>query len=305
MSSRTLWERLEKRLNHKVESFAGVAGVAVKDLKRGDAVSVRGSEEFPTASTIKIHILTQLLSRAERGEIDLGERVRITPQMYGAGSGVIHYMEGDPELSVLDLAILMIIVSDNTATNLCIDWAGMEATNVLLRDMGLAATKLRRKMMDSQAIGRGEENVSTPEELVAMLAMLYQGKPSSKVAEQVLRIIGKPKSAPLNRALPSDLVVANKSGGMERVHCDAGIVFLGNRPYAIAVMTKFALEDVTRQEAFIVEVAREVHQTMVALDSTNDFGLGCTQVHGLLASIEQTIHRRGESVGNGGCAGVL
>ena len=94
------------------------------------------------------------------------------------------------------------------------------------------------------------------------------------MAEQVLRIIGKPKSAPLNRAVPSDLVVANKSGGMERVRCDAGIVFLRNRPYAIAVMTKFALEDVTRQEAFIVDVARDVHQTMVALDSTNDFGLG-------------------------------
>ncbi len=280
MSNRRLWERLEERLTHKIEKFAGVAGISVLDLKRGDAVSVRGSEEFPTASTIKIHILTQLLSRGERGEIDLNERVRIKPQMCGTGSGVIHYLEGEPELSVLDIAILMIVVSDNTATNMCIDWAGMEATNRLLGDMGLTATKLRRKMMDSEAIHRGDENVSTPNELVTMLEMLYQGKPSSKVAEQVLRIIGKPKSAPLNRAVPSDLVVANKSGGMERVRCDAGIVFLRNRPYAIAVMTKFALEDVTRQEAFIVDVARDVHQTMVALDSTNDFGLGVLKYTG-------------------------
>ena len=278
--SRRLWGRLEERLTHKIENFAGVAGISVMDLKRGDAVSVRGNEEFPTASTIKIHILTQLLSRGERGEIDFNERVRIKPQMCGTGSGVIHYMEGEPELSVLDIAILMIIVSDNTATNMCIDWAGMEATNRLLGDMGLTATKLRRKMMDSEAIHRGDENVSTPNELVTMLEMLYQGKPSSKVAEQVLRIIGKPKSAPLNRAVPSDLVVANKSGGMERVRCDAGIVFLRNRPYAIAVMTKFALEDVTRQEAFIVDVARDVHQTMVALDSTNDFGLGVLKYTG-------------------------
>ncbi len=274
MSNKGLWERLEERLKHRIEKFAGVAGVSVMDLKRGDGVSIRGSEVFPTASTIKIHILTQLLSRAERGEIDLNERVRITPEMRGTGSGVIHYMEGEPELSVLDIAILMIIVSDNTSTNMCIDWAGMEATNALLRDMGLTATQLRRKMMDSEAIHRGDENVSTPNELVAMLKMLYRGKPSSKVAEQVLRIIGKPKTAPLNRAIPSNLVVANKSGGMERVRCDAGIVFLGNRPYAIAVMTKFALEDVVGREAFIMDLARDVHQTMVALDSTNDFGLG-------------------------------
>lgn len=274
MSYRSLWERLEKRLQRKVGDFAGVAAVSVLDLERGDRLSIRGDEVFPTASSIKIHILTQLLTRAERGEIDLSDRVRITRDMYGRGSGVIHYMEGEPELSVLDIAILMIIVSDNTSTNMCIDWAGMEATNALLEDMGLEKTRLRRKMMDSEAIDRGEENVSTPNELVAMMEMLYRGKPSPKVAEQVLRILGKPKSAPLNRAIPSNLAVANKSGGMERVRCDVGIVFLRNRPYAITVMTKFGLIATTHSEAFIVDVAQDVHQTMVALDSTNDFGLG-------------------------------
>ena len=106
-----------------------------------------------------------------------------------------------------------------------------------------------------------------------MLELLYRGEPSPAVAEQVLRIISKPKPAILNRAVPG-LVVANKSGGMARVRCDAGIVYLANRPYAIAVMTKFAMEDVLANEAFIVDLAREVHRTMVALDSTNEFGLG-------------------------------
>ena len=61
---------------------------------------------------------------------------------------------------------------------------------------------------------------------------------------------------------------------MERVRCDVGIVFLPNRPYAITVMTKFGLGDSTASEALIVDVARDVHQTMVALASTNDYGLG-------------------------------
>lgn len=274
MSNRMLWERLERLLDRKVDDFAGVAGVSVVDLARGDQVSVRGSEEFPAASIIKIHVLTRLLSLAERGEVDLGERVRIRPEMYGTGSGVIHHMEGEPELSLLDLAVLMIVVSDNTATNICIDRAGMEGTNALLREMGLSSTKLRRKMMDSEAVQRGDENVSTPDELVAMLEMLYRGEPSPVVADQVLRILRKPKTTPLNRAIPAGVAVANKSGGMERVRGDAGIVFLENRPYAMAVMTKFALEDVLGQEAFIVDVARAVHRTMLALDSTNDFGLG-------------------------------
>ena len=280
MSNKRLWKRLEERLTRKIEGFAGVAGVSVKDLTRGDGLSVNGGDEFPTASTIKIHILTRLLSRAEAGEINLGERIKITPEKHGAGSGVLHNMENEPDVSVLDVAILMIIVSDNTATNLCIDWAGIEGTNALLRDMGLTATKLRRKMMDSEAIHRGDENVSTPNELIAMLEMLHQGKPSPKVAEQVLRIISKPKSAPLNRAVPSNLVVANKPGGMERVRCDAGIVYLGNRPYAIAVMTNFGLEDAISQEKFIVDVVQDVHQTMAVLDSTNDFGLGVPRYTG-------------------------
>ena len=280
MSNKRLWKRLEERLTRKIEGFAGVAGVSVKDLTRGDGLSVNGGDEFPTASTIKIHILTRLLSRAEAGEVNLGERIKITPEKHGAGSGVLHNMENEPDVSVLDVAILMIIVSDNTATNLCIDWAGIEGTNALLRDMGLTATKLRRKMMDSEAIHRGDENVSTPNELIAMLEMLHQGKPSPKVAEQVLRIISKPKSAPLNRAVPSNLVVANKPGGMERVRCDAGIVYLGNRPYAIAVMTNFGLEDAISQEKFIVDVVQDVHQTMAVLDSTNDFGLGVPRYTG-------------------------
>ena len=68
----------------------------------------------------------------------------------------------------------------------------MKATNALLRDRGLTETQLRRKMMDGEAIHRGGENVLTPDEVVAMLEMFYQGKPSSKVAEQVLRILGSP-----------------------------------------------------------------------------------------------------------------
>ena len=113
-----------------------------------------------------------------------------------------------------------------------------------------------------------------------MMEMLHQGKPSPKVAEEVLRIISKPKSAPLNRAVPSNLVVANKPGGMERVRCDAGIVYLENRPYAIAVMTNFGLEDGIRQEGFIVDMVQDVHQTMAVLDSTNDFGLGVPRYTG-------------------------
>ena len=277
MSSTLLWERLEKRVSRKVRKFAGVAGVAVKDLNGGQTLSINGDEVFPTASTIKIHILTQLLARAERGELDINETMRITSDVHVPGSGVLASMERDVELSILDVAVLMIIVSDNTATNLCIDMAGIEGTNALLRDLGLTKTMLRRKMQDKAAVARNDENVSTPAECVAMLEHLQAGRPSPWVAEQCLSIIKKSKASPLSQVVPTGVPLANKPGGMDRVRCDAGIVYLPNRPYAIAVMTKFALGTVPQQDRFIVDVASTVHQSMLALDSTNDYGLGVPQ----------------------------
>jgi beta-lactamase class A len=224
---------------------------------------------------IKIHVLTQLLLRAERGEFDLNQMVRLLPEMATPGSGVLTYLEGPVELSALDIAILMIIISDNTATNLCIDWAGVEETNTLLREMGLTETTLRRKMQDREAIARNRENVSTPDECVAMLELLYQGQPTPGVAEQCLAILKKQKSAPLfNRAIPAGIPLANKPGGMERVRCDAGIVYLERRPYALAVMTKFAICEPPEQERLVIDVARTVHETMAMLDSTSEYGQG-------------------------------
>lgn len=274
MSNTLLWQRLEHRLTRAVEEFPGVAGICVKDLTLGEGLSIHGDEEFPTASTIKIHVLTRLLVRVEQGELDLDSKVTITPQMQVPGSGVVNQLQGDVDLNISNLATLMIIVSDNTATNLCIDMAGIDETNAMLRDMGLTKTTLRRKMMDSEAIARGDENVATPNECVSMLEMLNSGRPTEWVAKQCLEFLKKPKSGPLNRALGSGVPLANKPGGMDRVRCDAGIVFLRRRPYAIAVMTKFGIGDLLEQERFIIDAARDVHETMLALDGTNEHGLG-------------------------------
>ncbi len=274
MNDRWLFQRLEDTVGRLVREFPGVAGVSLKDLKFGSGFSIRGDEIFPTASTIKIHILTQLLTRAEHGELDLNQKIQVTPQLHVPGSGVLTYLEGDVSLTLLDIAILMITVSDNTATNMCIDWAGMDATNALLRDLGLVKTMLRRKMQDQDAVARNEENIATPNECVAMLELLSNGKPTARVAERCLSILKKYKSGLFNRALPPGVMIANKPGGMERVRCDAGIVYLSRRPYAIAVMTNFALSDAPDHEYFVINVARAVHQTMLALDTTSDFGQG-------------------------------
>ena len=266
------WQRLEAQLQTLIAGFSGVAGVAVKELTDGQTLAINADEIFPTASTIKIHVLVQLLARAEAGKVDLQQRIAIQPEHHVLGSGVLAYLQGSVELTLLDLAILMIIASDNTATNLCIEAAGLEATNALIQRLGLSQTHLRRKMMDHIAAVREQENVATPQELVAVFDLLHQGKPSPWVAQQALDILKKPKHGFIDRALPNTVTVANKPGWVEGAMCDVALVYLPRRPYAVALMTNHSMVSARTQEQFLFTLATTIHESMVNLDRSNRYG---------------------------------
>ena len=267
-----VWQRLEDQLQTLIAGFPGVAGVAVKELIDGLTLAINADEIFPTASTIKIHVLVQLLARAEAGEVDLQQRIAIQPESHVLGSGVLAYLSGPVELTLRDIAILMIIASDNTATNLCIDAAGLEATNALIQRLGLSQTHLRRKMMDHIAAVREQENVATPQELVTIFDLLHRDQPSPWVAQQALDILKKPKHGFIDRALPDTVTVANKPGWVEGAMCDAALVYLPRRPYAVALMTKHSMVSARTQEQFLFTLAATIHEFMVNLDRSNRYG---------------------------------
>jgi len=266
-----LWQRLENALQRQISDFPGIAGVAIKELSTGQMLSINGDEIFPTASSIKIHVLTQLLVRAEAGAIDLQQRIAIQPESHVLGSGVLAYLAGPLDLTLLDIAILMIIASDNTATNICIDAAGLAATNDLLRGLGLTETKLQRKMMDHIAAVREQENIATPNELVTMLELLHRDQPSPWVAQQALAILKKPKHGFIDRALPG-VTVANKPGWVDGAMCDVALVYLPRRPYLVAMMSKHSLCTPRQQEQFLFDLTTTIHAHMANLDMVNQYG---------------------------------
>ena len=274
MSTNILWQDLENQLSDMVESFPGVAGICVRSLDKTHDIQINANEVFPTASTIKIHILTRLLYRAERGELDMKQKFHITPDMKVVGSGILAHLDDDIEMSLENLAILMITISDNTATNMCIDLAGINDTNLLLRQMGLTQTTLRRKMQDPESISKSKENVATPAECVSMLECLSENLPSKKVATRCLQILKKPNAGPLKRVVPPTITVASKPGGMEKVQCDAGIVFLPRFPYAVAIMSKFGMLDSLDHTDYILDIAQLIFDTAKTINDSNEFGLG-------------------------------
>ncbi|MCX6570319.1 MAG: class A beta-lactamase-related serine hydrolase [Candidatus Aminicenantes bacterium] len=251
----------------------GVLGLALKDLKTGKAFLINEREVFPQASSIKIAILFEAFKQAEEGRLQLDEFIALEESRKVAGSGVLYYL-GRPSLrlSVHDTAVLMIVLSDNTATNLLIDRVGMDAVNKRMDAMGLPKTRLRRKMMDLTAAGEGRENVSTPLEMMTLLERLWKGDILKEpYRKDFLEILAIPKESPLRSGVPEGIDVAEKPGELEAVRCDSGIVMLPGRPYILCVMTTYLKRD-TDGNPVIAKISRLAFEHFSRLERSSEIG---------------------------------
>ena len=272
-----LKSKLDKRLQEISARLDGVAGYVVLDLTSGDRISHLDKEVFPTASTIKLAIVHELFTQAAEKKIRLDDPITLDRAQAVGGSGVLFEL-GTPTLSVSDYAGLMVMLSDNTATNVLIDRLGMENITRRMDALGLHATKLRRHMMDTAAAGRGDENVSPPDEIARLLQTMYGpangDRPSGSVRyamPQAIELLKKPKESRLRKGLPEGVATADKPGELDGVRVDAGIVFAANRPYIFCVMTTF-LKDEAEGERAIEEMSRAAFEYFDRLGSGAPLG---------------------------------
>lgn len=233
--------KLSSDLNRFAASYDGVMGIFVKDLTSGETFAVNADTVFPQASSIKIPIFIELMRQAQAGKLRLAERVEIHRAALVGGSGVLQFFsDGGSQISWRDLASLMVVLSDNSATNLIIDRVGMDNVNSMLDGLGLSKTRLARKMIDIAAEQADRENQSTPRQMGTLIEMLNAGKLlDPEHTRLVLEILEYPKDSPLHAGVPPAITVAEKPGSLSGAQCDSGIVFLAGRPYVISVMTTF------------------------------------------------------------------
>lgn len=268
-------EQLHRKVNTEIEKIAGevngVLGVAIRDLTTGEEFRYNENLVFPTGSSIKIPVLIELYRQAAEGRYTLSTRKSLEKKDLVGGSGVIqHFDPGASQLSLADLAVLMIVLSDNTATNVLIDHVGMSNVNATLDRSGLPGIRLRRRMIDQAASARGDENTSTPHEAMRLMEKLYRGEiVSREVSDQVLATLKIRKNSAIPSAVPPNVAVANKPGGIEGASCDWAIVYVRNRPFAIAVMTTYNGDDA---QAAISKIARLAYDHFNKLSRSTIYG---------------------------------
>src|ERR1017187_8806148 len=176
-----LWMKLEKFILDVDRNLDGVMGIAIVDLTDGHRYLLHANDVFPQASSIKICVLAELYRQAQQGKRKLTDLYTVNASDLVQDSDIMGGLTpGVTQITLRDLGTMMIAVSYNSATNVLIDRVGMDNVNAMLDSLGLAHTRLRRKMMDLDAAKQGRENISTPREMMMLLEAIYRGKMLNK-----------------------------------------------------------------------------------------------------------------------------
>jgi beta-lactamase class A len=267
--------RLETEINRVAEGLRGVMGFAVKDLTSGESFFRNADLVFPTASSIKLTVLLELLRQDQDRKLSLDEKhaVRRSELPSGDTEPILGMLgDGTATMTLRDIATLMVVLSDNGATNILIERTGMENINAGIARLGLTQTRLRRKMIDIEAARQGRENVSTPRELAVLLERIRAGSVlDASHSKEYFRLIGLPKDSLFNKALPATVRIEDKPGSLDAVRCDVGIIEIPGRPFVMSVMTTY-LENNDDGERAVKEVARLVYEHFERLSRSSSYG---------------------------------
>ena len=249
---------LEKRIAAELYSYHGQMSVFVDDLQ-GRTVEIGADETFETASTIKAYILAALYLQAGRGKASLDQTITYRPEHFVDGSGMLRALGVGAALKVRDAATMMIICSDNIATNMVIDYLGLETINACIRELGFAHTVLHNPLHFDRYDRLG---TTTPRDYAALFARLARGELVSPGASAEMLSIFRSQhyNAMLTAGFPPyyldceetgdpELIwVASKSGSMNACRNDGGIVHTPYGEYVIVLMNK-NFEDIIEYNA--------------------------------------------------------
>ncbi len=225
----------------------GQYGVFAINLHTGNTVAYREKETFPSASTIKVPIMIEVFRRVEEEHLSLDTLLTLTAEDQVDGSGVLFDLTPGTAYSIRDLTTLMITVSDNTATNLLIDYLGVDAVNLTMKRLGIHDTVLVRRLQ-RVPVEHPTVNRATAHDMAVLMEMLAKGQcislaVSTRMVDLLKRCQGPVSITGLTSrntlcGQPPNITVAHKTGSLSDASHDVGIVYSEDGlAYAAAIMS--------------------------------------------------------------------
>lgn len=254
---------IKSRLEHIYSNIPGKVSFYYKDLVTEEVIAFNENQPLIAASIIKIPVLIEILQMIEKGELSAGQRVTIWDKDKVPSCGALTYMDEGLEVTLRDLYTLMIIHSDNTATNILINMAGIDNVNKTLEDLGSSNSKLNRLLFDSAGQKRGLENYISSYDIGVLLEKIYRKEILTEgICQEIERVMKLQRlGSKIPYLLPKDLVIGHKTGEDSGITHDMGIIY-GDRPFVFCFASNET--DVITAEKGLREMALVCYEESVS-----------------------------------------
>ena len=242
-------------IGEEMKTIPGHLGFYYKNLVTGTAFGINENDAFLAASVIKFPLLLHVLTRAHRREISLSDKLTVENWEKVPSCGGLNQFTDAVEADIHTLCRLMIVLSDNSATNKLFRFCGLENCNEAFRAMGLEKTVVRRLLFDVEASARGLQNTICPKEMGMLLEQLYRKEfVSPEISQEAINILLKQQiDHKLDGKLCSAYPIAHKTGEDDHLSNDVGIVY-APQPFIICFAGHdtdvYRWEDLMRRAAY-------------------------------------------------------
>jgi beta-lactamase class A len=238
--------KLQEKITELVKGLKGDVGVYVKNLRTGKVAMFQPDSIFPTASMVKITILTGIMDKLEKGELAYHQLLEYKDSLLYAGSDILGSFKSGEKVELSKVMMLMLTTSDNTASLWLQSLAGTGARiNELLDSLGLQYTRVNSRTPgrepNRQLYGWGQ---TTPREMATLMEKIYRGEViNSKASEKMLRLLGRNYyDDNAISQIPPYIFVASKNGAVNQSRSETLLVMAPHGPYVFSITTK-NLED--------------------------------------------------------------
>jgi beta-lactamase class A len=242
--AQTRIERIDNQVKNLVNAFKGKVSLFAKNLDTGETYALNADERVRTASTIKIAVMIEAYARVAAGKLKWTDELILTKEKKVGGSGILNELSDNLHLTLRDAVNLMMILSDNTATNLVLDVLTTDAVNARMESLGIKNIKIMRKVFSGgeSAAGKDPENkkyglgMATPREMVLVMEKLERGEVISPAASKEMIELMKREQGrnAIGRSL-WEVPVASKYGALDRLRSSVAILYTKQGKIALAI----------------------------------------------------------------------